>query len=310
MNHFCTIASKDYLPFVETLSASLQSHGSCTLHVLISEDEITIVNSETINYYSLQDVCRSEDDRVMLNKYRGNNNHLRWALKPVFMQFLLQQTEKLVYLDNDIFFFHPYQFLFDELNDTSILLTPHWCSFDSQFDEENFMMNFRAGLYNAGFVGATRQALPTLNWWAKVCTYHMSQDMDAGYFVDQRYLDLVPVIDPKAKILRHEGCNIGSWNSKQNKRTLLDGKVVINDKFPVVFVHFNNETIRHISNGNDRLLLPYLQQYVSTFESGGIKFEAYKNSLATKSNAMLAMKRKLKLRTRVKQFLLKLSDKL
>lgn len=225
------------------------------------------------------------------------------------MRFLLQQTEKLIYLDNDIFFFHPYEFLFDELNDTSILLTPHWCSFHPQPDEENFMMNYRAGLYNAGFVGVTRQALPTLNWWAKVCTYHMSEEMEAGYFVDQRYLDLIPIIDPKAKILRHKGCNVGSWNIKQNIRRQLDGKILINGKFPVVFIHFNNETIKHISNGNDGQLRGHLDLYIATLKKYNVDLKDFKD-YSTNSNLLIKIKRKLLLRTRLKLFIHSLANRL
>ena len=65
----------------------------------------------------------------------------------------------LLYLDNDLCFFGDFEFLFQELQEHSLLLTPHWRPIDPDANAEQFFYNFRDGLYNAGFVGANNKGL-------------------------------------------------------------------------------------------------------------------------------------------------------
>lgn len=88
----------------------------------------------------------------------------------------------------------------------------------------------------------------------------MEKNEEKGLFDDQRYLDMLPIIDPAVKILRHPGCNLDpeySLFQSEVKNEVL----YINDRFPAVFIHFNVETIHQALNLNDRLLLPYFQEY-------------------------------------------------
>jgi hypothetical protein len=244
-------------------------------------------------------------------KYRHENNFLRWALKPHFLLHLLENEECVIYLDNDIYFYQPFQFLFDQLRHCSLLLTPHWGCYSPWRYEESFKTNYQIGLFNAGFVGATKRARELLEWWADVCLFNMSGDYRTGFFVDQRYLDMTVIMDEFVGIVRHPGCNVGSWNMHQNKRTGKHGRVMINGDHPVVFIHFNKETIEHISNGNDSVLRPFYNEYSQVLQSFGAPAETLKGTKHPENaGTFLAVKRKLKLRTRIKSFLYKLADKL
>ncbi|MBK9568929.1 MAG: hypothetical protein IPO53_02675 [Chitinophagaceae bacterium] len=114
----------------------------------------------------------------------------------------------------------------------------------------------RNGLFNAGFVGASKKGLPALKWWSGACHYKIDRQPELGIFVDQKYLDILPVEYPDIEILQHRGCNIACWNMDTNKRTICNGKLLINDKYEAVFIHFTHETIQQILNGNDYQLRP------------------------------------------------------
>lgn len=69
-------------------------------------------------------------------------------------------------------------------------------------------------------------------------------------------------------MLRHRGCNVAGWNVQDSRRTLgPDGSILINDVWPLVFVHFNRFTIRAILNGTDPLLSPLLKVYEEVLRS-------------------------------------------
>lgn len=309
--HFCTVASPDYLPFAEALAGSLlQQQASVQLHVLVTDNVARTAKGVCV-FYPLHRLQQSSVAERIVHKYAHENDALRWALKPVFLQYLLKQYGKIYYADNDLFFFSPFDFLFRMLDEHSLVLSPHWCSFDAENGDENFEMNFRLGLFNAGLVGVNKKAGGFLDWWGKACLHTMSREWSKGYFVDQRYLDAAPLLQPDTGIIRHLGCNIGSWNMHQNKRTKVDGNVRIGGRYPVVCIHFNGETIKHITNGNDALLLPYLKQFEEAVCSAGGNIYRSKNIAALKNApAGKRIKQRLRLRTRLKAWLLYLSKKL
>lgn len=308
---FCTIATVSHLPFAQVLLASLQrQQAGCVLHVLVVDGELSD-DREGIVFYSLKEVDGTRRAQDIISKYGQTPDNLRWALKPVFLLFLLQQAQSLVYLDNDIFFVSPYAFLFTELAGRSVLLTPHWSPFYPLPHASEFELSLQIGLYNAGFIGVTQRAVQALRWWADVCLFKMERSTQEGYFVDQRYLDLLPLLDDGAGILRHPGCNLGSWNIHQNKRTKTAGAVKINGVHDPVFIHFNVATIQQIENGNDPQLNDFFLAYKNSFTALGYDFDAVKpDYVKNKTNVLIKAKKIIRLRTRIKQTVFWLYQKL
>jgi hypothetical protein len=263
-----------------------------------------------LHFYATGDLKVPEAGKVQ-EKYESQPDKLRWAMKPVFLNHLLQSEEKIIYVDNDIFFFATAHFIFEQLEQHSVLLTPHWFPENPYPESEHFLNTFQIGLYNAGFFACSRKALPTLHWWTHLCLFAMERNLPQGLFDDQRYLDAVPVINETAGIVRHRGCNIGSWNVHQNKRVRTGDEVLINGTFPVIFIHFNNETIKHIANGNDNMLLPYLDKYRKAFALTGKQLDHFKEQASGVGfGPVQQIKRKVRLRTRVRNLLIHLSQKL
>ena len=70
------------------------------------------------------------------------------------------------------------------------------------------------------------------------------------------------MLTEKCYIIRDRGCNVAAWNKQECKRTLVDGKVLINGEHTVKFIHFVPDTIKNILNGKDKLLRPHLRKYL------------------------------------------------
>jgi len=108
------------------------------------------------------------------------------------------------------------------------------------------------------------------------------------------------------RIIRHRGCNLAAWNLDTNKRGLKEGKLVINDEFPPVFIHFAKGTIDNIQNGNDILLRPLLDEYYEQLRKNGLEnLDSF-----PQETFLHYVKRKTLIRTRIKRFLFRLAEKL
>ncbi|BBO66734.1 hypothetical protein DSCA_06640 [Desulfosarcina alkanivorans] len=264
MLNVCTVSTPDYVDHTLALLYSMAAFRPVRLHCLVSERRrdledigrsLPVENGELV-FYALDDIYRETD----FEKLPGDRDRLRWTSKSRLMAHLLQSGDirSLLYLDNDMCFFDDFQFLFDELESHSLLLTPHWRPLDPEVNETQFFCNFRDGLYNAGFLGASVEGLDALNWWHRACLHRCEFDYGNGFFVDQRYLDAFPVYFEGVKILKHLGCNVAQWNADFLWREDKDGRIWINGEWPLVFIHFAGVTIDNIENGTDAALKPQL----------------------------------------------------
>ena len=239
MNCFCTISTKSHAYKVNALRDCLANFGFRLLNLVIDETNSTLTNQQDYSIHQLTDELTGQ----LVRKYASSPDRLRWSLKPVFLKFLLNKGyEKVVYLDNDLYFFQSPQPLLDWLDQSCFLLTPHYYESNPEVSPNWFEANFRLGLFNAGLLGATSAGIPILDWWGKACLYAIRKSMWRGLFDDQKYLDLVPVLFDKVYIIKDTGYNLGAWNVKNRIQTIGNPGV---DK--VVFVHFNDLTIREFS---------------------------------------------------------------
>ncbi|RKS99659.1 hypothetical protein [Flavobacterium sp. 123] len=231
MSNFCTTSTVSHLYKTYALADSIAPFGG-VLHVLLidgSPDNTTEI-PQNIHFFSLKNLT-DEIGKKIISKYK-NKDKLRWALKPVFLTFLLRKYSKVIYVDNDIFFFNDFSFLFEKLEKKAVLLTPHFYEASPQKNQNWLEANFRVGLYNAGFIGVNSKAIPFLNWWANCCLYNIKKTYWRGLFDDQKYLDLVPVLFDDVEIIKHRGCNLAGWNYTNYPHELAKNNINL------IFIHF------------------------------------------------------------------------
>jgi hypothetical protein len=242
----------------------LSHHGDTQLKVLIIDEPLAeSLPSKRIEFFIIKDLKNCAHFEEITTKYADDPDKLRWTLKPVFLNYLLEHLhfDSAIYLDNDIYFFENSDFLFEQLSTKSFLLCPHWRISDPEVDRDWFETNFKDGAFNGGIVGATQKGIEIIKWWAKACSHACEKNLHRGLFDDQKYLDLIPAIFDDVAIIRHRGCNVAYWNRWENKRSIRQGKVFINEKWPVVFVHFTKELDNAIESGSENSLKDYWEQY-------------------------------------------------
>ncbi|MBC7913009.1 MAG: hypothetical protein H7Y07_02700 [Pyrinomonadaceae bacterium] len=177
--------------------------------------------------------------------FKYNIIELNTAVKPhYFLHFIeaLKATE-IFYLDPDICIYQPFDELCQLLESNDILLTPHILTpipLDGKTPFENDFLNY--GLYNLGFLGlkVTDNTTGMLNWWKERTYTYGYHQLAKGLFVDQLWMNLVPILFKKALIIDQPGYNIGPWNLHERFLSKNEGSYFVNSESRLFFYHFSN----------------------------------------------------------------------
>lgn len=164
------------------------------------------------------------------------------ALKPHLLRYLIRQRNEcsLLYLDSDIGVFGNLAPIFGRLDENEVLLTPHThvdFPADGLWPVRSVLLT--SGVHNAGVVGVRNSAesLRFLDWWAGALEFECIVDPARGIFVDQRYLDLVPVLFRDVLVLRHDGVNVAHFNLHYRSIRRGNRGWLCNDE-PLLLFHF------------------------------------------------------------------------
>ena len=234
-----TICTQSYLAYAAVLAESLaETHDGLRLSVvLIDGDASTQLDFADVILPSELPLGDEAELHRMATIY--DVVELSTALKPWAFQYLFERfDEPVLYLDPDIQVFAPLHDLGELAQTHGILINPHTTK---PLPRDGLMPSERdlliAGTYNLGFLGAGRSAAPFLEWWAERLRRDCLNAIEEGYFVDQRWIDLVPSYFPHA-VLRDPGCNVAYWNLPNRKVQNGDGRYHV-DGVPLRFFHFS-----------------------------------------------------------------------
>ena len=195
-----TICSNNYLAQAFTLGDSLaQSNPDYHFFIGLCDRLNDQIDYALISKYPIVDVSQlglpSLDD--MASRY--NIIELNTAVKPFYFQYFFakyEQAVQVLYIDPDIFVYEKMNLIDDAFLHNSFQLTPHILTpipLDGLHPGENFFLKY--GIYNLGFLGLKRsvEVHEFLEWWGERLKRFCYKDVKRGYFVDQKWIDLVPI---------------------------------------------------------------------------------------------------------------------
>src|SRR2546426_7319109 len=152
MHYFCTYFDRHYLSRAVTLHDSLMRHcNDFCLWALCFDDEsyasLVEMQLPAIRPISLQEF---EAGDTALAEAKSNRSTLEYYFTctpslPLFVLANEPKTDRVTYLDSDIYFFDSPDGLFEEIGDESIALIPHRFAPEAK-DRERF------GKYNVGWL--------------------------------------------------------------------------------------------------------------------------------------------------------------
>ncbi len=249
-------------------------HPDATLYICLADrllpdvafypDDCTVVPIEDLNIPDFSSFA-----------FRYEIMEINTAVKPFMFKHLLRKGHQaILYFDPDIQIFSRVEQVLEKLRDgASFALTPHLCrpvEGDGYPDDIGIM---RAGIYNLGFLGvrACPEANSLVSWWARRLEYQCINDQDAGIFVDQKFIDLVPAYCDHVCILRDPTVNVGYWNLPQRELSFEDGIWRVDGR-PLCFFHFSgfspnqkNRLSKHTENFRGSAITPALRQLMQQY---------------------------------------------
>jgi len=245
----CTIITKSHLCYARALAESVCAYNpQMPVYVLLADrvDGYFDPSQEFFELIYLEDLPDQNILQQMCFYYTPFE--FCCALRGWLHEFLLDHTDlqEWLFLDADILVMHNLQEIFRLLKSHSILLNPHfqyWQKLRSGDELEQVVL--RAGLYNGGFLGIRRcEESRLFTQWFKsrlsfFCFDDLAQEDLRGLFVDQRWLNLVPLYFPHAGFLTVPGANLAHWNLFEHTLNLHNNGMITVDSEPLLFVHFS-----------------------------------------------------------------------
>lgn len=259
----CTIIAKNYLAHARVLARSFaEHHPEVTFHVLIIDDIDGYVDPASEPFEVVTpDMLDIEGFARMAAIY--NVLELSTAVKPWLLRWMLASDPEggAVYLDPDMRLYAPVTDMFEAVREHGLVLNPHNTEpmpRDGRKPNEQDILI--AGAYNLGFIGIGSGAFADklLDWWAVRLEEDCIVDPARGFFVDQRWIDLVPGMAESFHVLRDPGFNVAYWNLPTRSLSRHDESWCLNGDVPLRLFHFSGfdpERPYLLSKHQDRIQL-------------------------------------------------------
>ena len=239
----CTIIAKNYVPFARTLAQSFLSfHPDYKCYVLIVDDFEEYIHpyAERFEILNLTDL---EIPNLPSFCFKYSVKELCTASKAHLLDYLIckKGVNRLLYLDPDILVTGALSGIFDKLSTHDIVLTPH---LDMNYPDDDLLPDdghiLRAGQFNLGFIGvnSSNDAKSFLDWWKAKLYKKCVIDPLNGYFVDQKFIDFVPIFFKNIFIETDVGYNVAYWNLHSRRISRENGAWRCNGG-PMYFFHFS-----------------------------------------------------------------------
>lgn len=236
-----TVCNMAYMPKALVLAESVSKYTDKRLKIFLFDKKVSI----DLSKYNV-DIVWVEDlniDNYLQLAFKYDIIEFSTSLKPLITKYLLNSFDKVIFLDPDTCLFHPITPILEDLNENSILLTPHYTTPQSNDLSESDTGMLRFGSFNLGFyaVRKSEESIYFLNWWSQRCIDLCYMDSQFGLSTDQKWVSIAPCFFKDIKISFNLGYNFAAWNSWERFLSKdQNGNYIVNDNQPLVFFHFSN----------------------------------------------------------------------
>ena len=244
--HVFTSITANYLPKAASLAHSVKRvHPEAVFHLVLSDDMPACDPAVTEAFDTIIHATELPIPDIERFLFRHRIVELCTAVKGAAFQHIadVHKAERIYYFDPDIIVAGRLDDMERALDRDSVLLTPH--SIEPESDPVAMMDNeitcLRHGVYNLGFLAAKMDAAGrrVIDWWADRLQRWCYDDVPAGLFTDQRWMDLAPSLFDGVKILRDPQYNVATWNLTHRRATGEAPYGILVNGRPLVFYHFS-----------------------------------------------------------------------
>lgn len=251
MKNFCTVSDNNFYTKVMALNDSLDAHSNkYVLHLLCLDEQIykKCKDVKNIKCYKLSNLLdadlllknskNNQPSREAIIVSNGNHEEAKkiqfvWSLAPYFSWWCLEnlETDDILYIDADIYFYCNYENLYEHLDNCSIGIVEHRCP----YNPDN-------GKYNVGIVYFKNDldGYKCSSWWKNCLLFTNHQYYQThGKCGDQKYLELFPQLFNNVSVLDDHIGHLAPWNFSHHR---YEDKQIIwnNKKQDLLYCHFSN----------------------------------------------------------------------
>jgi hypothetical protein len=246
-----TIVAKNYIPLANILGDSIkEKNGSVEFKIFVADEIENDVNELSSNFQLIESQKLNIPDFFSL-AFKYNLTEFCTAIKPFCFEFLLDSGyNKIVYFDPDIYVFSSLLPIINNLDNASIILTPHLTESQDLYTghwPEGGLSN--SGIYNLGFLALKNSEIGCnlISWWKNRTITMCYIEPREGYFTDQKLMDFVPALFNDVLIEKNIGFNVALWNVHERKIEKKDDLYYVAYRSKtssgmdlLTFVHFSN----------------------------------------------------------------------
>jgi glycosyltransferase involved in cell wall biosynthesis len=235
-----TIVAHNYLPQARILARSfLENHPEDSFCVVVVDRplEASQIVEPGVEIYTVLDINLGDEGHAHMAAIY-DVTEFATALKPFVLRHLLREYDCVFYIDPDIKIFASLDPLREMTEEFGWSLTPHVTTPIVRTGAQPTEQEIKgAGIYNLGFVGVTRRAIPMLDWWSERLRRDAIIDVPNQLFTDQRWIDMAVSLFP-AYVERTVSYNVAYWNLDQ-RRVWKDGDTYMVNEDCLRFFHFS-----------------------------------------------------------------------
>lgn len=244
--HTYTSITANYLPKARVLANSVKQYSPGTqFHLILSDDlpEGFDLEKEPFDTVIYAEDLAVENFPAWVFSHRVVE--LCTAVKGLALEYIFEKhnADKVFYFDPDMALFDTLEELCSELDQHSVVLTPHQTEPEKSIDAimDNEMCSLKFGVFNLGFLGVANrpEGRRFAQWWRDRLLVFCHDDHPRGLFTDQKWVNLAPCFFDDLKVLRKPIYNVATWNIS-NREVAGDMKsgITVND-LPLCFYHFS-----------------------------------------------------------------------
>lgn len=248
MSHqnFCsfTVCNVAYMDKALSLAESYFEHVRKKLTIVLFDKKRDLISLEHLVDIIWVEEMGCENLKQLAFKY--NIIEFSTSLKPYITMFLLEQYDKVIFLDPDTYLYDNVDVIVNLLDSEDIVVTPHYVTPQKRGAElyKNDIGLMRFGSFNLGFFAIRKsdESLRFLKWWDERCQDLCFLETQFGLATDQKWVSIAPCLFPSLHICFHLGINVAFWNMHERKITSRDmsKKFVINNTFDLILFHYSS----------------------------------------------------------------------
>jgi hypothetical protein len=252
MNVAFTIVAKNYFSFAITLADSIKKEQPELPFYILLVDAKEGLDEKYFAQYNIVTSTEIGIADFLPMAFKYNVTEFSTAVKPFFIDYLFNRKkfDKVIYFDPDIYLYQSPATIFNELDNHSVIITPHILLMEENYTgnalENEFLFS---GIYNLGFIALSNTAKTNLfiQWWKKRLADFCYGDRMDSLHVDQKWIDFIPSFFTQKELLisKHLGYNIAYWNIHERNITINDKDISVSFttdptvRNPLIFLHFS-----------------------------------------------------------------------